>query len=114
MSSQLNLGTNGSYGLSEPTQLSSSHNETVLRAFWYSGNDAAVMMNHRSVFRTVVGVVSYVSPTGAFATVDKVHVPIAHVMKVSPADDIDRKNYKDRKKQVAKAEKNLKKSARAS
>jgi hypothetical protein len=34
-------------------------------------------------------------------------------MRVSPADDIDRKNYKDRKKQVAKAEKNLKKSAKA-
>lgn len=112
MNSQMSLGVNGSYGYSEHTPpLNEYHSRELLRSFWFSGNEAAVTMDDSSVFKVIVGKITYMPPTGAFATIDGQHIPTVSVQRVETATDIDRKAYKDRKKQVQLDEEKIMRSA---
>jgi len=53
-----------------------------LRDAWWSRRDVRLTLTERCVIRTVVGRVSAVSVTGAFATVAGWHVPLTEVLGI--------------------------------
>jgi hypothetical protein len=64
-----------------------------LRAAWGIGQHVRLTLTERAMIRTIVGRVSRVSVTGAFAVVDGWHVPIVEVLAVGKPTVEDREAY---------------------
>ena len=64
-----------------------------LRSAWGTGRDVRLTLTKRCMVATVVGRVSYVSVTGAFAVVDGWHVPCADVRGIGRPTIEDRERY---------------------
>jgi hypothetical protein len=64
-----------------------------LRGAWGSGQDVRLTLTKRCMLRTVVGRVSRVSTTGAFAIVDGWHIPCAEVRGTGKPTIEDRDRY---------------------
>lgn len=64
-----------------------------LRAAWGVAQDVRLTLTERAIIRTIVGRVSRVSVTGAFAVVDGWHVPIVDVLAVGKPTREDREAY---------------------
>jgi hypothetical protein len=64
-----------------------------LRAAWGTSQAVRLTLTERAIIRTIVGTVSRVSVTGAFAVVDGWHVPIVDVLAVGKPTVEDREAY---------------------
>lgn len=53
-----------------------------LRTAWGGRRDVRLTLSERCMIRTIVGKVSAVSVTGAFATIDGWHIPLVEVLGV--------------------------------
>lgn len=73
------------------------------RAAWVKGYPVIAVLDDRCMVERVVGRVSYVAVTGAFAMVDGWHLPIANVLKVDRATIAQRDEYAAEKRAQALA-----------
>lgn len=75
-----------------------------LRAAWGLGRDVRLTLTKRCMIATVVGRVTYVSVTGAFAVVDGWHIPCADVRGIGRPTIEDKDNYQSRVAELRAAE----------
>ncbi len=75
-----------------------------LRGYWASQTEVTVTMTERCMIRTVVGRVSRVAVTGAFAVVDGWHLPMRDVLRVARATIADRDIYAAEQARIAAEE----------
>jgi hypothetical protein len=68
-----------------------------LRGYWVKHTPVVVTLDEKCVITTVVGVVSQVSVTGAFAIVDGWHLPLDRVLRIARATVEDKAAYEEAK-----------------
>lgn len=64
-----------------------------LRGYWASGREVRVTLGKHCMIQTIVGLVTRVSVTGAFAILDGWHVPCAEILATGRPTIQDRQDY---------------------